>query len=251
MSPPDNTLYMGPAGAMQSYDEAAITAFNPGESWGGRVGAFGLAVAVTPAAIADKYVVNPIINAPHTINNAAIRLGERAGRMAWMNEHGADGIDVVIEGLEIVHDFSEGFTNAGLLATLGQAAGKAAVSEFTAVKPLRLEASALVESRINITPKGIARVEDHLKRIDALSEPNNAAMLNRLKSGMTSPQDVNFYMHELKESAFMRQGLDSRAAHLRTLDWQGIPYAPGYESQLYHPDVIMQFREFFNPAAHP
>jgi hypothetical protein len=29
------------------------------------------------------------------------------------------------------------------------------------------------------------------------------------------------------------------------------PYAPGYESQLYHPDVITQFPEFFNPAALP
>ncbi len=76
-------------------------------------------------------------------------------------------------------------------------------------------------------------------------------MIDRLKAGMTSPQDINFYMHELKESAFMRQSLDPRAAHLKTLEWQKIPYAPGYESKLYHPDVIQQFKEYFNPAAHP
>lgn len=49
----------------------------------------------------------------------------------------------------------------------------------------------------------------------------------------------------------MARGLDARAAHLRTLETQGITYRPGYEAELYHPDVIRSFPEFFNPAAHP
>ena len=46
-------------------------------------------------------------------------------------------------------------------------------------------------------------------------------------------------------------GVGARDAHLQTLEWQAIPYRPGYESQLYHPDVIRAYPEYFNPAAHP
>jgi hypothetical protein len=81
-------------------------------------------------------------------------------------------------------------------------------------------------------------------------------MLGRLRAGETAVQDINFYMHELKESAAMaRTGgygtYGARAAHLATLQWQGIPYAAGYESRLYHPSVIQAFSEMFNPAAWP
>ena len=72
-------------------------------------------------------------------------------------------------------------------------------------------------------------------------------MIARLKAGETTVQDLNFYQHELHESTLMQQGMDARAAHLQTLESQGIPYEPGYESQLYHPDVIRQFPEQFNP----
>lgn len=80
---------------------------------------------------------------------------------------------------------------------------------------------------------------------------------SRLRAGQTTTQDINFYMHELKESAVFRRtsGADAyetaRAAHMETLEWQGIEYAPGYESQLYAPEVIQQYSEFFNPAALP
>ncbi|HEX7062333.1 MAG TPA: RHS repeat-associated core domain-containing protein [Woeseiaceae bacterium] len=102
-----------------------------------------------------------------------------------------------------------------------------------------------------ITESGLARIEQHLSRpaLKALDDPANAAMLQRLRSGSTSPQDVNFYLHELKESSLMKRGLDARDAHLGTLKWQGIPYEAGYESQLYAPEVIEQFPELFNPAA--
>jgi hypothetical protein len=105
------------------------------------------------------------------------------------------------------------------------------------------------------TPEGLAAIEEHLNRLGALEDPPNAAMVARLRAGETSIQDINFYTHELREGQLMR-GIEysndaSRAAHLKTLEWQGIPYEPGYESQLYHPDVIRQHPEFFNPAAWP
>jgi hypothetical protein len=95
-----------------------------------------------------------------------------------------------------------------------------------------------------------------LKNLDAHGEPPNAAMVSRLKAGETTAHDINFYMHELKQSSILSrtpgEGYDAaRSAHLQTLEWQGIEYAPGYESQLYHPDVISSFPEHFNPAAWP
>ena len=49
----------------------------------------------------------------------------------------------------------------------------------------------------------------------------------------------------------MNRGVEARAAHLQTLEWQGIRYEPGYESRLFSPGVIREFSEYFNPAAHP
>jgi hypothetical protein len=108
-----------------------------------------------------------------------------------------------------------------------------------------------------VSQKGLARIEGHLGELGALDEPANAAMLGRLRAGETTTQDINFYMHELKESAVIsRTGgygtyEAARAAHLETLKWQGISYAAGYESHLYHPSVIRAFPESFNPAAWP
>ncbi|MGI6416368.1 MAG: Hint domain-containing protein [Thermoguttaceae bacterium] len=100
-----------------------------------------------------------------------------------------------------------------------------------------------------VTPKGLARVEQHLAQFG--DDPANQAMIARLRAGETTAQDINFYMHELKESALMARGMEARAAHLETLKWQDILYKPGYESRLYHPNVIRQLPEHFNPAAWP
>jgi RHS repeat-associated protein len=103
----------------------------------------------------------------------------------------------------------------------------------------------------NVTEKGLVRIESHLGNLGALDDGANQAMLSRLRSGQTSTYDVNFYMHELKESARMKAGLEYDAAHKATLEWQGIPYGPATPAQLYHPDVIRQFSTEFNPATWP
>lgn len=146
----------------------------------------------------------------------------------------------------------EGGAEIGITLLLGKMAGLA--SELRVAPLLVAEVGG---SGIRVTEAGIARIEAHLGRLGALEEPANAAMLERLRAGQTSVQDINFYMHELRESAVMeRTGgygtyEGARAAHLETLQWQNIPYAPGYESQLYHPDVIRAFQDMFNPAAWP
>jgi len=73
-------------------------------------------------------------------------------------------------------------------------------------------------------------------------------MLQRLEDGFDSPWDRNFAEHELIESGLMDGGMGASEAHLLTLERQGIPYKAGYQRYLYHPDVIEEFPEMFNPA---
>jgi RHS repeat-associated protein len=105
---------------------------------------------------------------------------------------------------------------------------------------------------LRVTPKGIDRIERHLSRPElagAIDDPANAAMIERLKSGETTPQDLRFYSHELRESVLMDRGVAAREAHLQTLKWQGVPYKPGYEAELYHPDIILKDPSSFSSAA--
>jgi hypothetical protein len=88
-------------------------------------------------------------------------------------------------------------------------------------------------------------------------------MLGRLQAGFTDTQDLNFYEHETIESGIFNQlnpgNLSPESeefqnlaeqAHLQTLQQQGIPYAPGFQAQLYHPSVINQYPDYFNAATH-
>jgi hypothetical protein len=79
----------------------------------------------------------------------------------------------------------------------------------------------------------------------AVDDPLNRMMILRLRKGNKTPQDVNFYLHELKESALMNRGLAAREAHLATLRWQGISYVRGYEALLYAPEA----HRLLNPNA--
>lgn len=92
------------------------------------------------------------------------------------------------------------------------------------------------------------RVARHKGALDA---PYNQAMLARLRSGSKSPHDISFFFHELKEASFMDSGIGAAEAHDMTLRWQGIEKVPGYESNIYAPEVIAESREWFNRAAWP
>ncbi len=75
------------------------------------------------------------------------------------------------------------------------------------------------------------------------ADPANAAMYSRLTTAFENGKaltgaDAAFYQPELLESSLMDASMEARAAHLETLARQGIPYAPGYEAQLYHATVI-------------
>lgn len=106
----------------------------------------------------------------------------------------------------------------------------------------------------NVTEAGITRIESHLNAIEvdsyALKDPGNAAMISRLRSGSNSPYDMNFYLHELKESAvYARNGQNYTNAHQETLQWQAIPDTAEGTAQIYHPEVILQNAENFSIGA--
>jgi hypothetical protein len=100
-----------------------------------------------------------------------------------------------------------------------------------------------------VTEKGLTRIERHLTKTPGLEPgPAELKMLERLKAGERTPQDLRFYQHELIESRMLQKtrGLHAdpvdavRDAHHRTLVQQGL-YRRGYETELYHPDAIKLF----------
>lgn len=134
VSPPDNTLYMGAPKipALQAEMERMMN--DPGENWGTRLAAGVLGTAVVPAAVIDRFIINPAINAPWTVHNAGIRIGEHAARAVAFAEHG-DGWAVAIEGASLVESAAEGFDAAASVALVAESVVKQAASEF--VRPPR------------------------------------------------------------------------------------------------------------------
>ena len=78
---------------------------------------------------------------------------------------------------------------------------------------------------------------------------NEGMVGQRPKAGHTMVQDLNFYVNtSYTNPRLCSRAWKQRVVHLQTLEWQGIPYKPWNESQLYHPDVIREFSDSFKPA---
>ncbi len=109
-----------------------------------------------------------------------------------------------------------------------------------------------------VTEKGLARVEAHLddvlknqfpefSRADQLRfQAGERGMLDRLRSGATTSQDIEFYMHELKESARFRATGNLLDSHNAALQWRGVT-----SQNLFHPEVIRANPEVFPPSWQP
>jgi hypothetical protein len=101
-------------------------------------------------------------------------------------------------------------------------------------------------SQPRITEKLLNRIETHLDDILELQDlppilqSGERAMLNRLRSGYTTEQDIEFYVHELIESAIFRRTGNLKQAHQNAIRLRRIG-----ERQLFHPDVIFQYPELF------
>jgi hypothetical protein len=69
---------------------------------------FALGVLVSPLALAEEYIARPITNIPYVVHNAGIGIGEHSARAYLWAEQGETG-EAIVEGLETVKSFSEGF----------------------------------------------------------------------------------------------------------------------------------------------
>jgi len=110
----------------------------------------------------------------------------------------------------------------------------------------------LVHNAGPITSEGIQNIIEHLSRPEldqfgkAVDWPPNQQMLQRLQNGETTKWDQNYYEHEMIEKELMDQGMSYDAAHQGALARQGIPNEPGYQRELYHPEVIEKESKWFN-----
>jgi hypothetical protein len=96
-----------------------------------------------------------------------------------------------------------------------------------------------------VTQKGIATIKQHLNSTN-MNASENYAMIKRLEYALQNGQkitgaDASFYLHELKETALMQNGLSYDAAHQMALDFYGAsPFS------VYDPSIINRFPEKFN-----
>jgi len=97
----------------------------------------------------------------------------------------------------------------------------------------------LAEKEINVSQKGLDKVKNHIKN-NGFEAPENSAMIERIEKAMMNGEkltgaDASYYMHELKESTLMSQGLSYDAAHIAALETYKVsPFS------VYHPEVILK-----------
>ena len=201
------------------------------EASGGKCGPAPLAGGVTSAAgpFVNKLDFAPALVANSVVGGAAAVAG--GGKFENGAITGAFGYLFNSEGGRVLSSFFRGIPGVGFILDLVFSPPAGTNSGW-------------------VNADGIAKIEQHLSRLDALDWGPNQEMISRLQQGYSTPQDLNFYNHELIEADLLNQGLDARDAHLETLRQQGIPYEPGYERQLYAPSVIRQYPDHFNPANH-
>ncbi|HEX8475600.1 MAG TPA: hypothetical protein VF666_16345 [Pyrinomonadaceae bacterium] len=99
-----------------------------------------------------------------------------------------------------------------------------------------------------LTNENINIIEQHLNsRFGNI--PYNTAMINRLRAALASGcgcidgPDANFYFHELYENSLMNGGMSYAQAHAAALANYGVT-----EYDLYHPQVIQAFPQYFNDS---
>jgi hypothetical protein len=210
--------------------------------------------------LADKcgYFSVPINNSLSVINmvaqlpDAVANIGTATGTSGYVDEPLLQPLSRLGEGagtfvgspsLENATGFAQDISTIG-------AVGSAALGALPSVRTslTKLPAAKRIP---RITEKGLSRVESHLDSVlnDQFSDlPRKTqlkcqawerAMLERLRSGATSSQDIEFYMHELKESALFRASGDLQNAHVEALKWRDIGLS-SKESQpmLFHPEVL-------------
>jgi hypothetical protein len=101
-----------------------------------------------------------------------------------------------------------------------------------------------------ISAEEIRLVDEHLNRPEfGPPNPENDAMLQRLKDGYWTEWDQRFFEHEFLEANSMNAGVEYEVAHRSVLKSQGLNRDdPSYPAYLYHPDVVLELADYFNRA---
>ena len=79
-----------------------------------------------------------------------------------------------------------------------------------------------------ITQQGLNRIEQHLdqilenQKLPIELQAGERSMLQRLRLENKTPQDIEFYLHELKESAIFRRTNDLSLSHRNALEWRNV-----------------------------
>ncbi len=96
---------------------------------------------------------------------------------------------------------------------------------------------------VKVTRRGINEIKAHLGKLDALDDLANLEMLRRLEAGQIGLVELRYYQHELIESKLIKSYSyeGARAAHLKTLEIQGIKYERGYEKLLYGEELFDKY----------
>ena len=90
---------------------------------------------------------------------------------------------------------------------------------------------------IKVTDEGLDIVKKHITE-NGFEAYENTAMIQRLTDSMNAGQkvsgaDASYYMHELREATFMKDGMLYESAHSAALEYYYVsPFS------VYHPDVI-------------
>ncbi|MDL2230068.1 hypothetical protein LJC14_07460, partial [Treponema sp. OttesenSCG-928-L16] len=102
----------------------------------------------------------------------------------------------------------------------------------------------LAGKEITPTKDGIDMIRSHLKNLD--SSPVNDFMISQIEEALKNGSSLrgpysSFYMHELSESMFMRNGFSYNSAHNMALQKYSVsPYS------VYSPQAIQTYPQYFN-----
>jgi RHS repeat-associated protein len=97
---------------------------------------------------------------------------------------------------------------------------------------------------VTITEEGLNIVKSHIASFG--EDAPNEAMISRLEQALSGGEkltgaDANFYLHELKESELMAQGLPYEVAHEAALEYYGVS-----RYSLYAKEVVSKFADQFH-----
>jgi hypothetical protein len=108
LSEDNKTGYVEKGYLYTQYESAQREWQNPNNSIPVRAAYLGLATATAPVALPEEHIVRPLLNAPNTVYNSGVKIGEHAARAKFKYED-KDYAGAFEEALHVTANASEGF----------------------------------------------------------------------------------------------------------------------------------------------